>query len=85
MSRSFHIPHDPAVDKEIAAALAAGPVEPDTPKLPKPTPMELLQRWKISAAAAQSPANRDAKIERRWLSPLTPRQREERLTAREDR
>jgi hypothetical protein len=70
MARAFHIPHDPVVDEKIRRALAADSVEsPAPPPIPKPKRLTPLAKWKIAAAARQSPAARKAKIELRWYSP----------------
>lgn len=83
MRRDYRIPADPYVEARIRELLAATVEDPPALDLPKPKP--LLARWKIAAAAAQSPANRNAKIERRWFSPLKPRQQERLADFREDR
>jgi hypothetical protein len=71
MSNHAHtIPHDPIVAEKIRVALAADTVEsPASAPIPKPKLLTPLAKWKIAAAARQSPAARKAKIELRWYSP----------------
>jgi hypothetical protein len=72
MPRTFAIPSDPFVSGQIRETLATGPEEHPKLDLPKPTPGELLQRWKIKAAAAQSPAHQKAVIEAQWMHKAWP-------------
>jgi hypothetical protein len=69
--RTHAIHTDPIAAARIHKALAEAPEE--RPKLPKPKPLELLQTWKIKAAARQTRAHRKFVIEARWHPVSRPR------------
>lgn len=45
---------DPHASAQIKTVIDAAPSEAQKPRLPKPTPLENLKRWKIQALAARS-------------------------------
>jgi hypothetical protein len=70
MAREFYRPADPLTDARIRETLALGvPPEPVPLPVAKPKPMELLQRWKIAAAASRGksrPVPGEEPLELNW-------------------
>lgn len=73
MPRTHMIPSDPFVANRIHDALTGAPEVRPKLDLPKPTPAQLLQTWKIKAAARESPGYRKTVIEARWHPVSRPR------------
>ena len=75
MPLTHAIPSDPDVADRIHDVLSEAPEERPKPNLPKPTPTELLMRWKIEAAKAHgSTASQSARATARWgLRPVAIR------------
>jgi hypothetical protein len=72
MPRTRATPSDPFVADRIRETLANVPEDRPNP-LPRATPAELLQTWKIKAAARQTRAHRKFVIEARWHPVSRPR------------